>query len=415
LTTTTVAGVDPLGAQYLADPYPLLARLREESPVVYMPGVRMWAVTRFADVKEILRDTETFSAANAESPVLRVTPEALEIVRSGLRLVPVLANCDGGSHLRIRRRVMDALARRTAGLEPFVRAQAKILIDAVSDQTSFDVVEVLCLPLPEATIFRLLGFPASDADRIRHWCGDKLVVNWGAPTPAAQVASARRTVEFWRYLEDLVQTRRDHQEDDLISDLAGPPDGRHQTLTAQEIASVAFVFTFAGQETTTGLLTNCLRQLLSVPERWTEICRDPSLIPDAVEETLRYDTSVIAWRRITTREAMIGDVCVPERARLLLILGAANRDPEMFDAAEEFSLRRSSPAPGHLAFGWGEHHCLGAALARLEACTVLEFLACQMPGLRLDANQPLRFPANVSFRRPLDLWVAVQLGSGRAV
>lgn len=406
--------LDPLGARYLADPYPWLARLREDSPVVYMPSVRMWAVTRFADIKQVLRDTDAFSAANAESPVMPVSPEAVQILRAGMRLVPVLANCDGEAHRRIRRRVMDALAPRTVQLESFIRAQAMRMVKRVSDGGSFDIVDTLCLPLPEATIFRLLGFPPRDAAAIRGWCRDKLVITWGDPTPAAQVASAHRTVEFWRYLERLVQARGNHPEDDLISDLAALPDGSPATLTAQQVASVAFVVTFAGQETTSGLLANCLRQLLSMRERWTEICRDPSLIPNAIEETLRYDTSIIAWRRIATREAMIGGVRVPERARLLLILGAANRDPEVFEAPEEFSIHRLSETPGHLAFGWGEHHCLGAALARLEARTVLELLVHEMPGLRLRAHQRLRFPANVSFRRPLELWVEMppQIGSG---
>ena len=158
----------------------------------------------------------------------------------------------------------------------------------------------------------------------------------------------------------------------------------------------------AGHETTTGLLGNAFRRLLTDRPAWQAICEDPSLIPNAVEEVLRLDSSVIAWRRRTTQAVVIGGVSVPERADLLLMLGAANRDPTVFHDPDRFDIRRAN-AHEHLSFGSGPHFCLGAPLARLEARVVLEEVSARVPGLRLVDGVPLQFAPNVSFRGPLSL------------
>jgi cytochrome P450 len=170
------------------------------------------------------------------------------------------------------------------------------------------------------------------------------------------------------------------------------------------VTQIVYELLFAGHETTTGLIANALRQLLTHRHAWEEISRDPALIPNAVEEVLRFDSSVIAWRRQTTQAVEIGGVLVPAHANLLLLLGSANRDPAVFADPERFDIHRPN-AREHLSFGNGAHFCLGAPLARLEARVVLEDLRARLPSLRLVSGQTLWFQPNTTFRGPLSLLV----------
>jgi len=174
---------------------------------------------------------------------------------------------------------------------------------------------------------------------------------------------------------------------------------------AQSLAErIVYELLFAGHETTTGMITNAMRQLLTQRPAWEEICGDPTLIPNAVEEARRFDSSVIVWRRKTTEAVEIGGVPVPAHANLLLLLGSANRDPAVFEDPERFDIHRRN-ANEHLSFGHGAHHCLGAPLARLEARVVVEELSARLPSLRLVPGQTLRFQPNTTFRGPLALLV----------
>jgi cytochrome P450 len=175
-------------------------------------------------------------------------------------------------------------------------------------------------------------------------------------------------------------------------------------MSALEITSVIYGLSFAGHETTTNLTSNAVRRLLENREQWKALCADPSLIPNAVEEVLRYDTSVISWRRITTKPVQIGGVDIPAGAKLLLLLGGTGRDAERFADPARFDVHRED-AGRHLAFGKGTHFCLGAPLARMEARIVLELLTAAAPDLELMPDQRFDFPPNVSFRGPQQLWL----------
>ena len=181
-------------------------------------------------------------------------------------------------------------------------------------------------------------------------------------------------------------------------------DEAPEQLTAAEITSILFSLSFAGHETTTGLIGNAVRRLLEERERWEELVADPTLCGAAVDETLRYDTSVPVWRRVTSRDTELGGVALAAGTRLLLWLAAGNRDPRVFAAPDRFDLHRDDSHRA-LSFGKGAHACLGAALGRLEGRLVLEELLRRRPGLRLVPGQELRFHPNISFRGPLELWV----------
>jgi cytochrome P450 len=202
----------------------------------------------------------------------------------------------------------------------------------------------------------------------------------------------------------LVADRAREPRDDFTSDILLARDGDAPALTPPEVTTIVYGLLMAGHETTTSLLGNAFRQLLTERHAWEEICQHPTLIPNAIEEVLRLDTSVITWRRKTTQAVDIGGVAVPANANVLLLLGAANRDPAVFDNPDRFDIHRGN-AKDHLSFGHGPHFCLGAPLGRMEARVVLEELSARLPQLRLVPGQTLRFQPNTSFRGPLSLLV----------
>jgi hypothetical protein len=209
------------------------------------------------------------------------------------------------------------------------------------------------------------------------------------------------------YLRDLVDAKAGAPGDDLTSDLLAIHRENPERLTVEEIASILFSLSFAGHETTTGLIGNTVRRLLEAPERWSAITADPGLIPAAVEETLRYDPSVPVWRRVTTRPATLAGVQLPAGAKLFLWLAAAGRDAATFGQPTAFDLHRPD-AGRHLAFGKGLHYCLGANLGKLEAQIAVTALADRYPRLRLAPDQRLAFHPNISFRGPQVLKVRTQ-------
>jgi cytochrome P450 len=178
----------------------------------------------------------------------------------------------------------------------------------------------------------------------------------------------------------------------------------HLRIAFVTVASLIFGLLTAAHETTTSLLANGFRRLLTERAAWDQICQDPALIPNTVEEILRMDTSIVAWRRKTTAPVEIANTPIPENATLLLLLGSANHDPAVFEDPETFNIHRQN-ARDHLSFGYGPHYCLGSALARLEARIVFEEVSSQLPTLRLTTGQKYAFLPNTFFRAPMALLV----------
>lgn len=402
---------DPLADDYLSAPYPVLNLLREQAPVHYVPSLDYWLVTRYSDVATILADPATFSAANVQAPLSNLTPEASNILRAGLRNTPVLSNLDPPAHSRIRRILAPLFSRRrVAELQPRIEEYTTELIDAFELINAFaylgqvDIIEALAFPLPALTLFRLIGFPDDDVGQLKYWCGEKLEINWGRPDPAYQLRATTNMSQFWDYCENYVDARTRDLSDDLTSDLLRQRENDPDALDDCEVASIVFGLSFAGHETTTNLIGNALRRLLARPDLWQEIRAKPELIAGVVQEVLRYDSSVIAWRRITTREVTIGDTTLPLGARLMLALGAANHDPTVFPDPDEFDIHRPN-ANVQLSFGRGIHFCLGHYLARVECEIVIRQLSQRFPDMRLVPGQDLRYPRNISFRGPVSMQV----------
>jgi len=400
------AGFDPLSPAFLADPFAVLASLPREAPVFYAPSIDSYVVTRYADIETIFLDHETYSAAQAQLPLVQLVPEAAQILLAGgHQPQPSMVSLDPPAHTRLRSPTARAFTpRRVAQMEPRIRATVDQLLDAVIPSAPFDLVSALTFPLPATIIFGFVGIPERDWAQLKAWCGHRASLAWGRPSAGEQVHHAQNMASYRGYLRAFVATKATAREDDFASALLAIHDEDPDALTHEEIASILFSLSFAGHETTNYLIGNGVRRLLEDPARWDAVAADPGLIPGAVHETLRYDPSVPVWRRVTKRPVTLGGVDLPAGAKLFLWLAASGRDASVFPEPETFDPRRAN-ATKTLAFGRGIHYCLGAALGRLEAEIALEALTRRFPRLRLVDGRPLSFHPNISFRGPQALWV----------
>ncbi len=400
------AEFDPLSPAYLTDPYAVMAALPlTEAPVFYAPAIGYYVITRHADITQVFGEPATYSAAVAQAPLVSLVPEAQQILLAGgHKPQPSMVSLDEPEHARLRRPAARAFAvKRVTDLSPTIRRIAGELLDAVR-APEFELIDALAFPLPASVMFSLMGVPERDHAQLKRWCGYRAALSWGRPNPEDQVELATSIAAYRGYLRTLVEAKATARADDLTSDLLAIHDEAPDQLTRAEIASILFSLSFAGHETTTGLIGNTVRRLLEAPARWDAVVARPELVAAAVDETLRFDPSVPVWRRITTRPTTLGGIELPAGAKLFLWLAAANRDPSVFPAPDQFELQRPN-ADQHLAFGKGLHYCLGAHLGKVEARIALEEIIQRFPRLQLIEDQVFTFHPNISFRGPQALWV----------
>jgi cytochrome P450 len=384
----------------LTDPFPLYRRARRESAVFHSSKVDSWVLSRYEDIKSVLNDWRTFSSENTQSPFWPLAEATERILtdggfegRSGLsaRIPP--------EHTRMRRIVQGAFGpRRFKAIEPQIRGIVTDALDKVAGTGEGDLVRDFAYDVPAQVIFCLLGVPADETARVKAWSESRALLTWGNLTPEEQVPHAHNMVRYWRYCCDLVARRHAQLADDLTGDLVRlQKEGAE--ISDHEIASICYSQLFAGHETTTSLIANGLRELLLHPEQWRAVCANPALVPNAIEEILRFTPSIVAWRRRVGGATSVGGVDLPEKANLLLLLGSGNRDEAVFEDPDRFDMTRRN-ARAHLSMGHGIHHCLGAQLAKLQMAIALEAIPRRLPGLRLKAGQTFSFAPNTSFRTP---------------
>src|ERR1700689_4179523 len=252
-----------------------------------------------------------------------------------------MVSLDEPEPARLRKPAARAFSmKRVNALVPVIEATTARLLDAVGPAAEFDLVAALAFPLPANIVFSLMGVPERDYAQIKHWSGYRAALGWGRPAPGDQVEIATGMAAYRGYLRELVDVKAAEPGDDLTSDLIAIHRENPERLTLEEIASILFSLSFAGHETTTGLIGNTVRRLLEDPARWAEIADRPELIPKAGEESLRYDPSVPVWRRGTTRPVTLAGVDLPAGARLFLWLAASGRDAAAFADPDTFDLHR---------------------------------------------------------------------------
>lgn len=389
----------PGGGPAWRDPWPSYALLREQDPVHHVvpdgrPEADHYVLSRHADVLAASVDVATFSSARG------LTVEYDELERIGLVDNPPFVMTDPPVHTAFRRLVARGFTpRQVREVEPAVRAFVVDRVEQLRSAGGGDVVAELFKPLPSLVVGHYLGVPEGDRARFDEWSTAIVGANVGAEIEGVDAASA--TIELMGYFTDLIERRRREPGEDTVSQLvaAGVADG--PDADAGLLSILAFVFTMVagGNDTTTGALGGAVQLLSSRPDQRALLTAEPSLLPEAVEEFLRLTSPVQALARTAVRDVVLHDVLIPAGRKVLLLYGAANRDPRRYgpDAEELDVSRRPSQI---LSFSQGHHHCLGAAAARMQILVALEELLARIPDFHVD-EPAITWAPGPYVRRPL--------------
>ena len=371
---------DPKNLFDFPDPYPMFAMMRATTPVshVQMMNRESYLVSRYDDAYEVLRDNELFSSrANFEV---------------GKFFGRTLIEMDGKEHTRHRSLVQNMFSAKALDVLAVVcQGLVDELLDDVQKDTRADLVEQFSLRFPVQVIGRVLGIPRAEYPKYQKWALQ--LVGFSKDPPAGLAASQA----LHTYLTPIIQAHRAAPTDDVISKLVtGTVDG--VGLTDDEVVNFLRLLIPAGAETTSRLIGTMLFALLSERERYERVRADRSLVPWAIEESLRWETPVVFVAREATRTTEIRGVEIPAGKNVSAIIGAGNRDPEKYPDPDTFDLDRH--ADDHLSFGFGRHFCLGYNLAKLEARTALNAVLDRLPKLRIDPDAPPPSVRGMAFRSP---------------
>ncbi len=363
----------------LANPYPIYQKLQTRDPVHRSRFIKGWILSRHEDIDAILRDYRRFGndRVSTQDANLRFDPEE---PRSMLYRDPP-------DHTRLRSLVSKAFTPSAVGaLRPRVERIADGLLDRLHGADSFDVIDAIAYPLPVAVICEMLGVPREDRGPFREWSNDASLSIEPLLDDRRVARSMDTLTRLREYFSDLAERRRADPGDDLISALTQIED-EGDSLSHEELQLMLVLLLVAGNETTRNLVGNGLFALLRNPEQLDRLKRDPELIGPAVEELLRYDSPVQIDGRSVREDTEVAGVALERGQYLMLLLGAANRDPAVFDDPDALDVTRERNP--HLGFGRGIHYCLGAPLARMEAEIILGKLLERFPDIRL-AGTPSR-------------------------
>jgi cytochrome P450 len=369
--------LNPFAWEFHEDPYPTYRWLRDHAPLYRNDAMNFWALSRFRDVMGAFLDWQTYSSVGG-LVLEKMDPKHLE-------MTPMMIFMDPPQHDRLRKLVSRAFTpRRTAELEGFVRTLAAKLLDPLLERGGGDFVAEFSTPLPMDVIFTLLGVPEADRRQLREWTDVSLSRDPGtdAIPPRAMAAG----LESLRYWFELIRELRARPNDGLICGLFDveleTDDGRSTRLSDGEIIGFCSLLGAAGSETTTRLLGFAAVLFARNPEQYARVLADPGTIPGAVEEVLRWSSPAQYAVRTITRDVEWYGRRVPAGGRILLLLGAANRDEREYPDPDRFDIGRDVPT--QLGFGQGVHYCIGASLARLETRIALEEFARRFPRYAVD-------------------------------
>jgi cytochrome P450 len=397
---------NPFAPGFTDDPYPQYAAVRAAAPVYEHP-LGFWLLTGYADVSSLLRAAglSVEDRNLADSPFVQLR-EATYGEDSGLPADGLsMLDRDPPDHARLRKLVSKAFTPRAIqALRPRITDLVDGMLETAAGQRRVDLVDALAFPLPFTVIAEMLGTPPADHERIRELSGTLVRSLEPVADPELAAAIMAADAELTGMAAEMIAWKRNHPADDLLTALVNAEDGG-DVLSDDELVAQTLLLYIAGHETTVNLIAGGTLALLRHPGQLALLRREPGLVPNAVEEMLRYDSPVQASRRITLEPVTMGDVTIPAGAFVMASLGAANRDQDFWGPdADALRLDREN-ARQHVSFGAGHHHCLGASLARLEACIAFERLVTRFPGLALDGD--VTWNGRINLRGPARLPVAL--------
>jgi cytochrome P450 len=384
--TPAELGYEPGSPAFIANPYPVFARLRADHPVIHDPATDQWLVSRFADVGALLRDRRlgrSYVHVATHEDFGRTPPPAWQApFHDSLRVQ--LIDMEPPDHTRLRRLVSTAFTPRTVeGLRPRVTELVDGLVGAARELGEFDLLADVIERLPVAVIAELLGIPAADRPLLRPWSADMTLMFELDRSEDDERRAVRATVEFSDYLRGVVRERRRSPGDDLLSQLVQVGEAGDR-LSEDELIATAILLLNAGHEASVNGAANAWWTLFRHPDALAALRADPGLVPTAVEELLRYDTPAPMFERWVLEEIELHGVTIPRGQEVALLFASANRDAARFADPDGLVLDRS-PNP-HLSFGAGIHYCLGAPLARLELAILFRAILERMPTLEVVAE-----------------------------
>ena len=383
MTTSTDSDVhfDPYDVELIADPYPMFARLRDQAPLYYNAEYDFFALSRFADVNKAVIDHGTYSSARGV---------ILELIKANLEIPSGMLIFEDPPIHDVHRKLLSRMftPRKIGALEPMIRDFCAQLLDPLVGSGRFDFVKDLGAIMPMKVISMLLGIPENDQEYIRDRANAQLRTEAGKPMKAVE-----RGLSVGEQFEAYIDWRAKNPSDDIMTDLLNvefvDETGTTRRLTRNEILVYLNVVAGAGNETTTRLIGWAGKVLAEHPDQRRELVENPALIPQAIEELLRYEPPAPHMSRYVTRNVTLYDQTVPEGSVMMMLLGAACRDERQFGPdASKFDIHRE--VRPHLTFSVGTHFCLGSALARLEGRVALEEILKRFPEWDLDlANAKL--------------------------
>ncbi len=380
---------DLTSSAFIEDPYRTYEQLRQKDPVHRMRLIEAWALTRYEDVQDVLADHKRFTNAERNYDYMQY--------RTFLDLDPP-------DHTRLRGLVSKAFTPRAVReLGPRIQELVDELLDAVAGKSRIDLISDFAFPLPVIVIAEMLGVPAQDRARFREW-SDDIALSVNPLLNSEQIERVQQaTEELFEYFEGIIEQRRQAPQNDMISALlAAEEEG--DRLTHEELLSTLMLLLVAGNETTRNLIGNGMLALLKNPAQLQRLRQHPELLDPAISELLRYDSPVQMDARNAIDDVEIGGKRIAAGQRILAIVGAANRDPQIFANPDELDIGRDEVS--HLSFGRGIHYCLGSPLAILEGRIAFSSLLDRYSSIRL-ASEPV-FKDQIVLRGVEELWVEVE-------
>ena len=408
MSKVELSKLDFFSAEVQECPFHVYQQLQEEAPVWQMPGTNVFVVTRYDDIREIIRDPSRFSSSfSALLNTGSSNEEVNTIYGQGYEMVETLLTQDPPRHRVYRNLVNKVFSnKRIEGMRSEVEKMSNELIDQWIDEPEVDLLNRFCVPLPIYVISDQLGVPRSELSLIKKWSDASASRLGRLADEEEQIQNAKDIVEFQHYFAALLDRMREAPEDNIISDLANNTIDEGRLLTKPEALGMIQQILVAGNETSTSAIAGGVVLLIQNPDQQAMLRQHPDLIPAAVEEILRLETPTSGMWRRATADTEIGGVDIPEGAFLMVRFAAGNRDESIFTDGGVMSVAREN-ADSHLAFGQGTHFCLGAQLARMEMQVALTGLLNRTTDWALvEGKNPLKHSPNVLLRGLTDLHIA---------